>query len=434
MSSTQRPSTAPRKGLPASPLVFGGAVFLATCALTGVVLRFWDDPTQAGPGVAPPEAQDALASYRPRPTSPPAALNATERRRIAVVRDAARSVVHIRARQNEAVLRNQVRYEGMDPSQVPAGTGSGIIWNRRGYIVTNAHLVDRQTDVTVQLEDGSRWKADFVDLDRDTDLAVICIGAPAESLVPIRLGTARYLSVGQSVYALGNPFGLDLSLTTGVVSGLGRETTTPLGAVLRGVIQTDAAINPGNSGGPLLDSSGAMIGLNTSIPAQTRTSGGIGFALPVETINEVVPRLIESGIEPRWELGLKLAGDAFSRPLLRALELEGVVLLAVEVGSPAELRLGALVPHGNQVRMGDVIVGVNGTPTPDRSTLALALDHIYSSPDPKVRLDIVRQPTLFRIGLRDNGVVGVKQVLEQAPRETLTVVLIPEFPAPLRDE
>lgn len=434
MSSNESQSAAPRQGHLASPLVFGGTVFVATCVLMAVIFHLLDDPADVRPAGELPEAQDALVSHRPRPTSPPAELTGTERRRVAVVRESARSVVHIRARQDEAVLRDRVRYEGMDPSLVPSGTGSGIIWNDRGYIVTNAHLVDGQTDVTVQLGDGSRWKADYVGVSLATDLAVICIGAPAESLVPIRLGNAQQLVVGQSVYALGNPFGLDLSLTTGVVSGLGRETTTPVGAVLRSVIQTDAAINPGNSGGPLLDSSGAMIGLNTSIPAQTRTSGGIGFALPVELINQVVPRIIEEGIEPRWELGLKLAADAHSRQLLAALQLEGVVLLAVEAGSPAELRLGALLPHGDQVQLGDVIVGVNGTPTPDRSTLAQALDLIYRSSDPTVSLDIVRQPTLYQIGRRDDGSIGVEQVLRQAPRKTLTVVLIPEFPAPFRDE
>lgn len=411
--------------------MFGGAVFLVTCVLTAGALRLWDNSAQAGSAPMPAEAQDALASHRSRPTSPPAALNTTERRRVSVVRDAARSVVHIQARQDEAAMRNQLRYEGMDPSLVPAGTGSGVIWNKRGYIVTNAHLVDGQTDVTVQLADGSRWKADYVGVSLATDLAVICIGAPAESLVPVRLGNATQLLVGQSVYALGNPFGLDLSLTTGVVSGLGRETTTPEGATLRGVIQTDAAINPGNSGGPLLDSSGAMIGLNTSIPAQTRTSGGIGFALPVELINQVVPRLIERGIESRWELGLKLAADALSAQLLEALNLQGVVLLAVEVGSPAELRLAPLIPLRDQVQLGDVIVGVNGQPTPDRGALAKELERIYLLPDPRVNLDIVRQPTLYQIGPEEDGSM---EVLQQAPRQTLTVVLVPKFPTPFRDE
>jgi len=183
----------------------------------------------------------------------------------------------------------------MDVTQVPRGTGSGIVWDDRGHVVTNFHVIQGASAARVTLADQTQWQAELVGAFPERDLAVLRIGAPRDKLKPLAIGSSRDLQVGQKVYAIGNPFGLDQTLTTGIISALNREIGAVNERKIRGVIQTDAAINPGNSGGPLLDSAGRLIGVNTAIFSPSGASAGIGFAIPVDEVNRVVPRLIRDG-------------------------------------------------------------------------------------------------------------------------------------------
>ncbi len=188
-------------------------------------------------------------------------------------------------------------------TEIPAGTGSGFVWDDRGHVVTNFHVVQDADSAKVTLGQDD-YPARVVGCTRDQDLAVLQIEAPREKLVPIKVGTSAGLLVGQKVYAIGNPFGLDYTLTNGIVSALGRTIQSVGNVSIFDVIQTDAAINPGNSGGPLLDSSGRLIGVNTAIYSPSGASAGIGFAVPVDTVNRIVPELIAHGKVVRPVLGV----------------------------------------------------------------------------------------------------------------------------------
>jgi putative serine protease PepD len=183
------------------------------------------------------------------------------------------------------------------------GTGSGAVIDEKGYIITNSHVIHNARSLEVTLADGSKWPAELMGSDPDNDLAVIRIKAPPEKISVIPMGDSSNLRVGQKVLAIGNPFGLGQTLTTGIISSLGRNIRTGAGSIIRNMIQTDAAINPGNSGGPLLNSKGEMIGINAAILSPTGASVGIGFAIPVDTVKNVTPRLISgkfsySGLKP----------------------------------------------------------------------------------------------------------------------------------------
>ena len=250
--------------------------------------------------------------------------------------------------------------------EIPQGTGSGFIWDKSGRIVTNYHVISDASRLEVTLADRSSWKAVLVGAAPDRDLAVLQISAPADKLRPIVIGESKDLLVGQKVFAIGNPFGLDQTLTTGVVSALGREITAVTGRTIHDVIQTDAAINPGNSGGPLLDSAGRLIGVNTAIYSPSGASSGIGFAVPVGEVNRVVPQIISKGKLIRPGLGITLA----NRRLIEELELEGVMVLKVQPGSSAEkagLRGTTQVRDG--LVLGDVILAVNGKAVKDNDSL-----------------------------------------------------------------
>jgi S1-C subfamily serine protease len=249
----------------------------------------------------------------------------------------------------------------MNVQQVPRGTGTGFVWDEQGHIVTNFHVIQGGSAARVTLSDQSTHDAELVGAFPDRDLAVLRIKAPREKLPPIAIGSSRDLVVGQRVYAIGNPFGLDQTLTTGIVSALGREIESFNQRTIRGVIQTDAAINPGNSGGPLLDSAGRLIGVNTQIASPSGASAGIGFAIPVDEVNRIVPRLIRDGRFVRPALGVTAGPPA----LQRALKLpKGVPLVQVAPNSPAA-RAG-LQPfrrgRGDEIVAGDVITAVNDEP------------------------------------------------------------------------
>ncbi len=327
------------------------ALGLTALLLTVAWLVGWDLLGRPGrpadrPGVERPEP------VAPRPVLPRGDLVSEESATIAIFEAASPAVVFITT---VAVHRD---FFSLDVLRIPRGNGSGFIWDRRGHVVTNLHVVAEADAAQVTLVDGSSYAARVVGLSAEDDLAVLRIEAPAEELRPIPVGRSEDLQVGQSVFAIGNPFGLDQTLSRGVISGLGRELPSRGGSYLAGLIQTDAAINPGNSGGPLLDSSGRLIGVNAAIYSPTGAYAGIGFAIPVDTVNRVVPQLIAHGRVIRPRIGIRVADDS----LARRLGMEGVLVLGVEDGSPAERAgiRGTRRARGGSIVLGDRIVGMEG--------------------------------------------------------------------------
>jgi len=222
---------------------------------------------------------------RPREIAPFGGYLPEEIANFKVYEDARDSVVYINVL---SVQRDRLR----NVHRIPRGTGSGFVWDKDGHIVTNYHVIEKANAADVILASGKKYSARLIGVRPGQDLAVLQINAPADELKPIRVGQSDNLRVGQKVWAIGNPFGLDQTLTTGIISALNREMETDNNHTLHGLIQTDAAINPGNSGGPLLDSSARLIGVNTAIYSPSGASAGIGFAIPVDTVNELVPQMI----------------------------------------------------------------------------------------------------------------------------------------------
>jgi S1-C subfamily serine protease len=249
--------------------------------------------------------------------------------------------------------------------EVPEGTGSGFVWDEEGTVVTNFHVVanvaERRGKARVLLTGEPRpYEADVVGVEPDKDLAVLKIDAPKKLLRPIAIGTSRDLEVGQFVFAIGNPFGFDHTLTTGIISALDREIRSLTGRPIQGAIQTDAAINPGNSGGPLLDSSGRLIGVNTAIFSPAGTSAGIGFAIPVDTVNRIVPQIVRTGHAVRVGIGVQLIEDNWTT---NAARLKGVLFHGVREGGGAAragLRPTRVDGEGFVEAIGDLIVAVDG--------------------------------------------------------------------------
>lgn len=261
---------------------------------------------------------------------------------------------------------------GRNIAQVPQGTGSGFVWDSQGHVVTNFHVIADADAIHVSFSDQSMWEARVIGVAPEKDLAVLRVDAPPDLLRPIPVDTTAQLRVGQAAFAIGNPFGLDHSLTTGVISAIGREIESLTRMPIRDAIQTDAAINPGNSGGPLLDSKGRLIGVNTSIYSPSGAYAGIGFAIPAEIVGWVVPDLIRYGEVRRPSMGVQVADAEMSRRL----RVEGALILGVVGGSGAEeagLRPTARDARGRIV-LGDVITEVDGTPVGSPADLVLALE------------------------------------------------------------
>ncbi len=310
--------------------------------------------------------QGSFGLAAPRQITPRGKLSVEESLTIALFRKASPSVVNI------TTLTVRPDFLSLNLLEIPEGTGSGFVWDNAGHIVTNFHVIQNADSARVTLADQSTLKARRIGVSPDKDLAVLQIDVPKSRLRPISIGSSNDLRVGQKVYAIGNPFGLDQTLTTGVISALGREIESVTRRPIRGVIQTDAAINPGNSGGPLLDSAGRLIGVNTQIFSPSGASVGIGFAIPVDTVNRVVPQLIRYGKIIRPGLGVKVAGDQ----LTRELGLPGVLIVEVVPGKAAA-KAGIRPTRRDftgQLILGDVIVAMDGKQIDSVNNLYLVLE------------------------------------------------------------
>ena len=306
------------------------------------------------------------ADYQPRPVAARGDLTDEEKATIQIYNQTRPSVVHI------TTLVNRRDTLSLNVQQVPEGAGSGFVWDTDGHVVTNFHVIKDADEAVVTLNDNTTWKATVVGSYADKDLAVLRIAAPKSRLRPILVGSSEDLQVGQKTFAIGNPFGLDQTLTTGVISALGREIESANRRTIKNVIQTDAAINPGNSGGPLLDSAGRLIGVNTAIYSPSGSSAGIGFAIPVDEVQRVVPQLIKDGKITRPGLGVQVATDQ----LARQLNQEGALVINVVPDSPAAkagLRPTRKDRDGHIV-LGDVITSLDGQPVKKANDLFSLLE------------------------------------------------------------
>jgi S1-C subfamily serine protease len=346
MAFPRRPERQPGSLL--VPLVVLALALLAFAGGVTAILSLWPKPAPTND----PAAQ-------PREAVPKSGPDADEREAIDLFKAVKDSVVNV----DTVVVRRtfEMKYEALQ-----AGTGSGFVWDDQGRVVTNFHVIkealQRRLALRVVMADRSQWNTEVVGVAPEYDLAVLKINAPAAQLKKIRVGTSNDLEVGQRVYAIGNPFGLSLTLTKGIISALDREIESPSGQPISGVIQTDAPINPGNSGGPLLDKDGRLIGVNTAI-ATPQTGGGsvgIGFAVPVDTVNAVVPELIRSGKLLKPDMGVTLVDQVTTR---RIGYVRGVMIAQVDPAGPAAAAglKGVVVVNRRtgEGTPGDVIVRVN---------------------------------------------------------------------------
>ena len=289
-----------------------------------------------------------------RPVSQRGALTSDEENTINVFEEAASSVVFITTkRRTYDFFRNVM--------EQPAGTGSGFVWDQKGHIVTNYHVLQGGNAFEVVLLDQSIHEAKVIGLYPDKDMAILKIEADPKLLRPIPLGSSSDLKVGQKVLAIGNPFGLDHSLSTGVVSALDRTIESVNGREIEEVIQTDAAINPGNSGGPLLDSAGRLIGVNTQILSRSGASAGIGFAIPVDAVRRAAPQLIRFGEVKRAGMGISIGASTSIQRMLWRRGIKGVLIMYVQPRSGAD-KAGLRGTHrrGRKLQLGDILVDIEG--------------------------------------------------------------------------
>jgi S1-C subfamily serine protease len=336
---------------------------------------------------------NAKAQVQPRAVTPRGALAPGEQALIELFERARVSVVYIttEARVVDPWTRNAF--------SIPRGTGSGFAWDERGHIVTNRHVVSGASGARVRLADGRDAAAQLVGVSAAHDLAVLRIDVPNLPR-PLSVGSSHDLRVGQTTLAIGNPFGLDWTLTTGIVSALDRSLPTEDGrGLIEHVIQTDAAVNPGNSGGPLLDSAGRLIGVNTMIFSPSGASAGVGFAVPVDTVNRVVPQLIETGKYVRPTLGVEV-DERVNQLITERLRVTGVAVLRVTPGSAAEAAgiRGARIQESGIVVPGDVILAVDGEPVDGVARLLGRLDERRVGET--VRITLLREGQKIDVNVR----------------------------------
>lgn len=356
-------------------LVVTSCLFLACCVLAGILL--WREGADhfIGQSVGIKSQDGAVVVDQTKRFGEPPAISITESRReiaeeelatIALFKASSPSVVHITTHQ---VQRD---FFSLNLHKIPQGSGTGFIWDGDGHIVTNYHVIKDADIANVAFGDQGNAVARLVGAAPEKDLAVLKIDVDKNLLRSLPLGSSGNLEVGMKTLAIGNPFGLDHTLTTGIVSALGREIESTTGLPIKDVIQTDAAINPGNSGGPLLDSSGRLIGVNTAIYSPSGTYAGIGFAIPVDVVKWVVPELIKHGKIIRAGLAVSMASDRMNAQL----RLPGVLILDVRPNSmaaKAQLRPTQRTRHG-QIILGDIIVAINEDPIRNHADLLLTLE------------------------------------------------------------
>jgi S1-C subfamily serine protease len=329
-----------------------------------------------------PQASGADALLRQ--VTPRGELASDEKATIQLFENSRNSVVYI-------TTRAQVQdFWSRDIFSVPRGTGSGFIWDESGHVVTNFHVIENASEATIRLANGKDYTASLVGVSPIHDIAVLKIKVSQKRLPPLPIGTSHDLRVGQKVYAIGNPFGLDWTLTNGIVSALDRSLTEENGNTVEHLIQTNAAINPGNSGGPLLDSAGRLIGINTAIYSPSGASAGIGFAVPVDTVNRVVPQLISRGKYTRPALGIGIDEDINQR-LTAIMEIKGVVILNVPRGTAAAAAglKGVEATQDGSIIPGDIITAIEGKPVDSVSKLAARLDDFRVGD--RIRITVMRQ-------------------------------------------
>jgi len=343
---------------------------------------------------AQPYLNNALFSARsPRPIEPRGSLAEAERTTIAIFNSVSPSVVQV---VGHTATEQQVTPEG--DQVVGVQTGTGFIWDEAGHVVTNNHVVQGTNDIIVRMPSGEIIDADVLGTAPSYDLAVVHLRNVRLLAKPIAIGTSADLQVGQWTFAIGNPFGLDHSLTTGVISALRRRLPTSEGRELADVIQTDAAINPGNSGGPLLDSSGRLIGVTTAILSPSGSNAGIGFAIPVDAVNKIVPQLIRNGSVPTPGIGVIVASDEAASQL----GTDGVVIVRVVPNSPAaQAGLRGVDPATGA--LGDIIVGANGVPVHRLADLTDQIDKIGISHQIELKVQRDDQTVPVSVGITDTS-------------------------------
>ena len=390
-SASRAPRVASKDPPSLSAAPFAGAARVAVAAAAGLLVSL--------SALEPASAVGAVAAV---PAGARTALDPEETATVSLFKKNTPSVAFITNKQ----LRRASPY-ALDATEIPIGAGSGFVWDDEGHVVTNFHVVRGADEVAVKFQaDPKERTAKVLGWDEDKDIAVLEVSELKGRLRPLPLGRSSTIEVGQKVFAIGNPFGLDHTLTTGVVSGVGREiASAATGRPIAGVIQTDAAINPGNSGGPLLDSNGSLVGVNTAIASPSGAFAGVGFALPIDAVKGIVEQIVRFGQVTRPVMGLVLAPDGslpelLGPDVLRAWERNassatdvpapaGVLILGVVKDGPAD-RAGARGterdPASDDVRVGDVVVRLGDTAVRDSSDLYRALDELRGGDAVQVRV------------------------------------------------
>jgi S1-C subfamily serine protease len=334
-------------------------------------------------GIGLMTVREAATAAAPAPTRAPSLTN-DETNNIEVFQAASPSVVFVTNTQ----LRRQ-RFS-LNVLEIPKGSGTGFVWDKSGLIVTNYHVIYGANKINIAMQSGRQYEATVVGTSPEKDIALLKIEAPEETLQPLPLGDSDNLAVGRKVLAIGNPFALDTTLTVGVVSALGREIKSMNNRTISNVIQTDAAINPGNSGGPLLNSNGELIGVNTAIFSPTGASAGIGFAIPVSTVKNLVPQLKKYGKLYRPVLGIESLSDSWTKRL----KINGVAIFSVKPGLPAAKAglIGIREDRRGNIHLGDVIIAIDGEPVTNEDTMLSLLEQ--HSPGDRIELTTLRDETI----------------------------------------
>ena len=334
-----------------------------------------------------PNLQSKGRGVDPRVVQARGTLAESEQATIAIFQSASPSVV--------LVISGERDITGMQT--VAVGGGTGFIWDEQGHVVTNNHVV-QASEIIVRMPGGEDIAASVIGRAPQYDLAVLRLSRTPENAPPLAIGTSNDLQVGQAAFAIGNPFGFDQTITSGIVSALGRRLPTPEGREIADVIQTDAAINPGNSGGPLLDSAGRVIGVTTAIFSPSGAYAGVGFAVPVDTVARVVPQLIQSGRAPIAGIGILAADEAITSRV----GVEGVLVWQTVPGSPAA-RAGLRSTDPQRGELGDVIVEAEGAPVRRLADLTNTLDRLGVGSDVDLILMREGQRVTVSVPIEDIG-------------------------------